>query len=155
MKGLDLYMEKMNRDSSLASRFVEAVSKLKSLDRLKLGFMSMPPSNTSFVNIYRSSVKFLWIYLYLSILALKPVFISNIIRNAPKLDWLFSSVWVPAEKQKPTIDSGHFREWVEIVSKRCNKTPLEIWLCPESYASKYTNPVKAREGTFTLLMSDE
>lgn len=85
--------------------------------------------------------------------ALKTFFISDIIRNAGKLEWFQLAGWI--DKTVNEIDSALFKEWVKIVTNRCTEMPLELWLCAESYTTKHEIPVKASEGAFTLIMSDK
>lgn len=85
--------------------------------------------------------------------ALKPALVSDIIRHADNLEFLSLSM-ASRKREKPTIDSSQFKEWVEIVTNRCNNTPLEIRLCGDSYTTKHAKPVEASKGKFTLVISD-
>lgn len=80
--------------------------------------------------------------------------VSDIIRNAQKLEWFHLGAYDPIGV-KPLVDSATFMEWAKTVMNRCNKTPLEMWLNPFAYNANHTLPFRASEGTFTLLMAED
>lgn len=149
---LDLTNIKFIGDRSSGSQLVEVVSKLKNLHTLKLKHLVGLPNSH-----YYLTCKNLPQLRRISLMpryALNPALISDIIRNADQLEWIHLTSMQRSCEKPLTIDSGNFREWVKFFTERCNNTPLEMWLCADSYASKHTIPVKASGGPFTLLICD-
>lgn len=75
---------------------------------------------------------------------MNPALISDIIRNADQLEWIhLSSDNDSCDKPLPIVP---------FLAERSSDTPLQMSLCAVSYTTKHTIPVKASEGTFTLLI---
>lgn len=157
LETLELFSVNFHKNRSDASQFVGGVSKLKSLDKLTLRMLQYLPTSHHYI-ICKNLSQLREISLQPT-LAIEPFFISDIIRQADKLEWfhLSSQLLMKGEKRKkiPFIDSIHFKEWAEIVRKRCHGTPLAIWLGANAYNTKHTIPVRASEGAFSLLIYDD